>query len=245
MYDKAISIDSTNSVFFSNKARVLKGMGRLPEAIKFAQEAIELDENNYKAHLIAGQVLAEIGKEEGIATVERALVRLRKALTLYSCLKGEDKVGELNIYICRAKKLIWYMQFEAHKEQQRKAAQLFREYVERDEGLSAEEKDLRLKDYLESNNHSCSFVIPDHLICQITFELMEDPVVSEAGITYEREALVAHIERNGCTDPVTRKPITRALYPNQAIKKAVKDFLEVNPWAFEYHEGGHFRDIPF
>jgi hypothetical protein len=43
MYDKAIEIDPTNSIFFSNKAKVLKVIGNLPEALRYAQEAIELD----------------------------------------------------------------------------------------------------------------------------------------------------------------------------------------------------------
>ena len=33
---------------------------------------------------------------------------------------------------------------------------------------------------------------------------MEDPYVTAAGITYEREALLRHININGCFDPVTK-----------------------------------------
>ncbi|XP_051912261.1 uncharacterized protein LOC127594427 [Hippocampus zosterae] len=245
MYDKAISIDPTNSIFFSNKAKVLKVLGRLPEALQFAQEAIELDEKNYKGHLISGQVMAEMGKRDGLELVERALVRLRKALTLYSSKAGEDKVGEINIYIYRAKKLHWMMQFEGLKEARKAVARDYRERVEQDTSLSKEEKDLRLQSYMQVNSHAGSFVVPDHLICQITYELMEDPVVTEAGITYEREAIQEHIEKNGCTDPITRKQISGKLYPNHAIKKAVKDFLEKNPWAYEHSEGQSYLDISF
>ena len=33
---------------------------------------------------------------------------------------------------------------------------------------------------------------------------MEDPVVTQAGMTYERSVLEEHIKKNGLTDPVTR-----------------------------------------
>ena len=71
-------------------------------------------------------------------------------------------------------------------------------------------------------------------MCKITFELMEDPVVTDSGQTYERTAIEQHIERNGKTDPLTRKPISGNLYPCVSIKKAIDDFLERNPWAFEF-----------
>lgn len=35
-------------------------------------------------------------------------------------------------------------------------------------------------------------------------ELMENPVVTDAGHTYERDMLIEAIEKNGPIDPVTR-----------------------------------------
>lgn len=74
---------------------------------------------------------------------------------------------------------------------------------------------------------------------------MEDPVVTDSGQVYERTAIQQHIQKNGKTDPFTRKPISGALYPCIAVKKAVQDFLEKNPWAYEYSEGESYRDISF
>lgn len=39
-------------------------LGRYEEAAKDAQTAIDLDEKNIKAHLISGQILAELGKHD-------------------------------------------------------------------------------------------------------------------------------------------------------------------------------------
>ena len=33
---------------------------------------------------------------------------------------------------------------------------------------------------------------------------MEDPYITPAGVTYERDALLDHINTNGCFDPITR-----------------------------------------
>jgi STIP1 family protein 1 len=48
-----------------------------------AQEAIELDSNNARGHILAGQCLAEFGKREANPKrLESAITRLTKALTL-------------------------------------------------------------------------------------------------------------------------------------------------------------------
>lgn len=83
LYNKAISLNNTESVFFSNRARCLKKMGRYDEALKDAQEAVELDVDNIKGHLLCGQVLAEIAKtDKDIRKVQNSITRLTKALTL-------------------------------------------------------------------------------------------------------------------------------------------------------------------
>lgn len=51
-------------MFYSNRAQCLKKLGRIDDALKDAQESIELDPSNVRGHLIAGQVLAETGKQE-------------------------------------------------------------------------------------------------------------------------------------------------------------------------------------
>ena len=63
---------------------------------------------------------------------------------------------------------------------------------------------------------------------------MEDPVVTDSGQCYERFAIEEHIEKNGKTDPFTRQPIKGPLYPCITIKKAIQEFLDRNPWAYEY-----------
>ena len=47
---------------------------------------------------------------------------------------------------------------------------------------------------------------PEELLCPITRSVFRDPVIIvESGHTYERSAILAHFERNGAKDPLTRR----------------------------------------
>ena len=94
-----------------------------------------------------------------------------------------------------------------------------------------------MQEFLKASDEKIIFNIPEYLICRITFELMEDPVVTDSGQCYERSAIEEHMDKNGRTDPFTRQPIKGPLYSCITIKKAIQEFLERNPWAYEYSEG--------
>lgn len=46
--------------------------------------------------------------------------------------------------------------------------------------------------------------VPDYLLCRITDELMDEPVILESGFTYEKEDILKHFRYNGNSDPMTR-----------------------------------------
>ena len=76
--------------------------------------------------------------------------------------------------------------------------------------------------------------VPDYLLCRITDELMDEPVILQSGFTYERAEIMRHFERNGNFDPITRQEVdSEILIENKHIKHATADFLTKNPWAFE------------
>lgn len=58
LYSKAITLNNTESIYFSNRAQAYKKLGKIEEALKDAQEAIELDTTNARGHILAGQCLA-------------------------------------------------------------------------------------------------------------------------------------------------------------------------------------------
>lgn len=63
---------------------------------------------------------------------------------------------------------------------------------------------------------------PDHLLCNISFELMQDPVIAPSGYSYERANIEEWISINPC-DPMTRQPLTlQQLYPARSVKDAIQ-----------------------
>lgn len=86
--------------------------------------------------------------------------------------------------------------------------------------------------------------VPDYLLCRISDELMENPVILESGFTYEKREILRHFQYNGNIDPLTREEVDpRVLIPNKNIKQAIQDFLASNPWAFEYIPGQTTADM--
>ncbi|KAK5976975.1 E3 ubiquitin-protein ligase CHIP, partial [Trichostrongylus colubriformis] len=74
--------------------------------------------------------------------------------------------------------------------------------------------------------------IPDFLCGKISCSLLQDPVITPSGITYDRADIKQHLHRVGHFDPVTRAPLTEAdLIPNLAMKEVLEHFLIENPWA--------------
>ena len=72
---------------------------------------------------------------------------------------------------------------------------------------------------------------PVNLQCPISHIMLRDPVVVGSGNTYEREAIVAHLQiQQQPTDPLTNVPLAN-LYaiPNWQLRRDVQTFLEAHP----------------
>lgn len=105
--------------------------------------------------------------------------------------------------------------------------------------------------------------VPDFLCGKISFEIMNEPVITPSGITYDRKDIEEHLQRVGHFDPVTRTPLTQVisyllssnrsifrgvrmnlltvdaqfqdqLIPNLAMKEVVDTFMGENPWAQDF-----------
>ena len=71
--------------------------------------------------------------------------------------------------------------------------------------------------YLDDDDYGDA---PEFLVCPITQEVMEDPVITSDGHTFERSAIEAWLGKNN-TNPMTGGEITsKALTPNFALRDA-------------------------
>jgi len=121
--------------------------------------------------------------------------------------------------------------------------------LKKDTHLSEKEKEKKFKEILDLVGDPYAprdFAIPDYLCCKISLDIMEDPVTTQSGHSYERAVLMEHLRKNGLFDPVTRDPISMEhIYPNLNLKQAIETFLKENPWAFEHKLNESFADINF
>ncbi|KAL9651192.1 hypothetical protein ABK040_008263 [Willaertia magna] len=94
----------------------------------------------------------------------------------------------------------------------------------------------KLKQRVAQKKQSSSFkvelnetvTVPDEFICPITRSIMLEPVLTQQGYTYEREA-VEHWFKTNDTEPATgNKVTTKQLYTNRSLQNMIKDFLEIN-----------------
>ena len=98
--------------------------------------------------------------------------------------------------------------------------------------------------------------VPDEFLCQISGDIMRDPVMLTSGRTYEREAIEtyfrlqearievaqAEAESDEEFDPTSlflcpvsmQKVDPKILIPNKRICQATEAFLEQNPWAYNF-----------
>lgn len=77
--------------------------------------------------------------------------------------------------------------------------------------------------------------VPDYLCGKISFEIMQDPVITPSGITYDRHDIEEHLRRVGHFDPITRQPLkANQLITNLAMKEVVDAYLNENEWALYY-----------
>lgn len=67
--------------------------------------------------------------------------------------------------------------------------------------------------------------IPNAFLCPISLELMEDPVITPSGISYEREHITKWMMEHQNTDPLTRVAFSQEdLIPNLNLKEAIEDY---------------------
>jgi hypothetical protein len=74
--------------------------------------------------------------------------------------------------------------------------------------------------------------------CPVSFEMYKDPVVCSSGQTFERDEIITAFQSNGKC-PVTRKPITDYIVPNNALRKVIQEFVE----KYKNQKGQHWSVI--
>ncbi|CAG9133415.1 unnamed protein product [Plutella xylostella] len=253
LYTKAIIKNPSVSTYFTNRALCHLKMKRWEATCQDCRRALDIDNNQVKGHFFLGQALVEQEYyDEAIKHLHRASDLAREQKLNF----GDDIAAQVRI----ARKRRWNLQEEKRIAQEIELQSYLNRLINEDmqrriESLklgspSDEESSLSVaKIEEESNNYSSELnnlfakvddrrrkrEVPDYLCGKISFEILNEPVITPSGITYERKDIEEHLERVGHFDPVTRVKLTAdQLIPNFTMKEVVDAFLQENEWALDY-----------
>ncbi|KAK6163680.1 hypothetical protein DH2020_000544 [Rehmannia glutinosa] len=228
-YTEAIVLCPNIPIYWTNRALCHRKRNEWKRVEEDCRKAIQLDHHSVKAHYMLGLALLHRTEyAEGVKELEKALDLGRGANP-----KGY-MVEEIWEELSRAKYLREACEAALNQKHFLDVSQTegFEEEKNAESNLEQLEALGRVFNIAAENDTPTE--VPDYLCCKITLDIFRDPVITPSGVTYERAAILDHLQKVGKFDPITRE----LLYPSQlvsnlAIKEAVSAYLEKHGWAYK------------
>ncbi|XP_076388779.1 STIP1 homology and U-box containing protein 1 [Megachile rotundata] len=264
-YTKAIIKNPTQALYFTNRALCNLKLKRWESSCQDCRRALDIDPCLVKGHFFLGLALLEmelfgeavkhlqravdLAKEQKLNYGDDMTSILRQARKRLFQLREEQRIAqdiELQSYLNQLIVEDAERSLAALKEQE-----TTKETNGKSEGEGVSNEFTRKKEEIEEKRDTCMAQlndlfakvderrrkreVPDYLCGKISFEILQEPVITPSGITYERKDIEEHLQRVGHFDPVTRVRLTQdQLIPNLAMKEVVDTFLQENEWALYY-----------
>nr|XP_022900388.1 E3 ubiquitin-protein ligase CHIP [Onthophagus taurus] len=249
-YSKAIIKNPDIAHYFTNRALCYLKLLKYDQACTDCRRALDMDQNLVKGHFFLGQALLETENyDEAVKHLQRAFDLSKEQKLNY----GDDIAALLRM----ARKKRFTIQEEKRIAQEIELQTYLNKLLVEDrdrlinnlkEDNSFTEENIheieeKCDNYLTELNTLFAKVeekrrkrdVPDYLCGKISFEILQEPVITPSGITYEKKDIEEHLQRVGHFDPVTRVQLTQdQLIPNFAMKEVVDAFLQDNEWALDY-----------
>ncbi|XP_050299193.1 E3 ubiquitin-protein ligase CHIP [Anthonomus grandis grandis] len=252
-YSKAIIKNPDVAHYFTNRALCYLKLLKWDNACIDCRRALDMEPNIIKGHFFLGQALCEIGNlDESIKHLQRALDLAKEQKMNF----GDDIAAQLRaarkkrFSMQEEKRILQEIELQTYLNRlirEDKEAQINKLRLDETESNNRKEKieeiESKCDSYLNELNSLFQKVderrrkreVPDYLCGKISFEILQEPVITPSGITYDKRDLEEHLQRVGHFDPVTRvKLTTDQLIPNFAMKEVVDAFLADNEWALDY-----------
>uniref|UniRef100_A0ABD2VTZ4 E3 ubiquitin-protein ligase CHIP n=1 Tax=Trichogramma kaykai TaxID=54128 RepID=A0ABD2VTZ4_9HYME len=238
-YTKAIIKNPNQALYFTNRALAYLKLKRYESSCQDCRRALDLEPCLVKA--------VDLSKEQKLNYGDDMTSVLRQARKKRFQIKEELRISqeiELQSYINKlivedAEKSLAELKLKELNAKDKgeeiltesKLSTLQQEIEEKRDSALTRLNDLFAKvDDLRRRRE-----VPDYLCGKISFEILQEPVITPSGITYERKDIEEHLQRVGHFDPVTRVRLTQdQLIPNLAMKDVVDAFLQENEWALDY-----------
>ena len=264
-YTKAIIKNPSQALYFTNRALCNLKLKRWESSCQDCRRALDIDPCLVKGHFFLGLALLEmelfgeavkhlqravdLAKEQKLNYGDDMTSILRQARKRLFQLREEQRIAqdiELQSYLNQLIVEDAERSLAALKEQE-----TAKETNGKIEGEGMSNEFARKKEEIEEKRDTCMAQlndlfakvderrrkreVPDYLCGKISFEILQEPVITPSGITYERKDIEEHLQRVGHFDPVTRVRLTQdQLIPNLAMKEVVDTFLQENEWALYY-----------
>lgn len=264
-YTKAIIKNPSQALYFTNRALCHLKLKRWELSCQDCRRALDIDPCLVKGHFFLGLALLELELfDEAVKPLQRAVDLAKEQKLNYgddmtSILRQARK---RRFQLREEQRIIQDIELQSYLNQlivedaERSLAAMKEQETIKDTSDKTEEettsKDFaRQKEDIEEKRDTCiarlndlfakvderrrNREVPDYLCGKISFEILQEPVITPSGITYERKDIEEHLERVGHFDPVTRVRLTQdQLIPNLAMKEVVDTFLQENEWALYY-----------
>jgi STIP1 family protein 1 len=247
-YSEAICFAPSEPIYYTNRAMCNRKKMVWDSVISDCEQALRLDGTSIKGHYLLGVALdaqaahgaatrhlfraLELCKERTISykeDIQRAMLGARRR-------EWEAASAASDLQVQQTEGMVRRLLREHYDSERRRLGGCGGESLQSLE-LSGEERSVvscvdEAMGALRSQRGPTA--VPDYLCCKITMEIMLDPVTTPNGITYERSALLEHLNKVGKFDPVTREALQSSqLVSNLGLKEAINAYLERHPWAYE------------
>ncbi|ORZ08354.1 hypothetical protein BCR42DRAFT_424956 [Absidia repens] len=246
-YSTAIIKDSTERIYYTNRALCYSKLEKYDQAINDTRKAIDLDNTTVKAYYLLGQALIE--KKQYTEALAKLKIAYELAMQqkvryindiLQALLTARKKKwdGEEVKRLEREWELLRYVKGLVENERATQLEQIKdTEDIEKTEEINynSDERLAAIQEVFKQSQSHPRPPLPQAYLDPISFNVIHDPCITPDGITYERHSLLEHFAKNGHFDPITRSPCTeKDLIPNLSLRESIEDFLKDNGWAADY-----------
>ena len=224
-----------------NRAQSYRFLESWSECLQDCNTCIQLDPTSFKAHYLKGISLANLAKEtekgksksNWKGMIEEAAASLQTALFLDQS-KNESAAREDILAVLSKVKAYEMLRTKQEKKKELEETEEFlKSTLSSNSASKSLFKDLSLiiADYKTSLLQADGFLEPpSSLQCGLTLDVFKDPCTTSSGQTYEKDLIIAHMNKKGAIDPTTRKPIQDGiLVINKVIKEASDDWKLRHP----------------
>lgn len=221
-YEAAIKANPSNSFYHSNLGMCFFFSCHIREAVSHFELALEISSVNIKAMVYYVKCIVILCKSDfNMSSLELASHLMQKAYNLCQTPQNSQYLSAITTLYSKFF-LFKTFKLEEHKEHLQNSLKSYYKQF----------NSVQINFYLEKFlNFAITREIPEPLTCPITLQLLEHPIITPSGNSYEAECFYKYCKEKGYQDPLTREKFSPLqVLENKNISMAVKLFEQQHIW---------------